>query len=540
MLEHIDKLCLEPLDGPDALPYSISGEDPVMIGRARDCDLRLPNPSISRHHASVSWHKPRWYVTDLGSRTGTFLNGMRLTPESPAQAAGGDLMRVGPYTYRIDVEGSHEHTLAITDVGIAPGTIVQRATSKELDALAERRLALLMDGAQTMHMASTENELANAIATLALAGTGFHRVVVLRHGRDDNPEVIAFRDQHNPDAGIFGFSRSMVQEAGAGHVVRLTKAESMPLDCSIGDLSIHSAVCCPIVIDNSVTGYVYLDSRGMEEQPYPDAVGFCHAVARLASLCIANQKRADLQVRQAMLDKELKAARDAQAFLTPAEEGVVGGLSYKFRTLPGRFLAGDLFDIFELENNKVGICFGDVCGHGLGSAVVMTAILSHLRSAMTLHGEPVAATTNINRYLIERSNYETFASLFVGIYDSRTRILQFVDAGHGHWLIRRKNCPPEPGPMPQHLIIGVDPECAYAARELQFSKGDRFLIYSDGVTERTGEDNEEFGQQRLIDAVAGARNPREDMTSALEAMQSFVGRRGVEDDTTLVSLAIEA
>jgi serine phosphatase RsbU (regulator of sigma subunit) len=448
-------------------------------------------------------------------------------------------MRVGPYTYRLDVEGSHEQTLAITDVGIAPGTIVGRATSQELDALAERRLALLMDGAQAMHQAGTETQWAEAIVTLALAGTGFHRVVVLRHGRDDHPEVIAFQDQHNPNGSVFGFSRSIVREAGAGHVVRLTKTESMPLDCSIGSLCIHSAVCCPIVIDNSVTGYVYLDSRGAEEQPYPDAVGFCHAVARLASLCIANQKRADLQLRQVMLDKELKAARDAQAFLTPAEEGVVGGLSYKFRTLPGRFLAGDLFDIFELDDGKVGICFGDVCGHGLGSAVLMTAILSHLRSVMTLHGEPVAATTNINRYLIERSNYETFASLFVGMFDSRTGVLQFVDAGHGHWLIKRKDRPPEPGPMPQHLIIGVDPECAYAARELQFSRGDRFLIYSDGVTERTGEDNEEFGQQRLIDAIAGAHSPNEDMASALDAMQLFVGRRGVEDDTTLVSLAIE-
>ena len=92
-------------------------------------------------------------------------------------------------------------------------------------------------------------------------------------------------------------------------------------------------------------GYIYLDSRESEKPGYEDATGFCRAVSRLAGLALANLKRADLQRRQDKMDVDLEAARHAQAFLWPSNEGVVGKVKYAMRMTPGRIVAGDLFDI---------------------------------------------------------------------------------------------------------------------------------------------------------------------------------------------------
>ena len=70
-------------------------------------------------------------------------------------------------------------------------------------------------------------------------------------------------------------------------------------------------MCAPIVLDASVVGYIYLDSRADEQAGYPDAAGFCHAISKMAGLALSNLKRAELQQRQRRLEEDLQGARHA-------------------------------------------------------------------------------------------------------------------------------------------------------------------------------------------------------------------------------------
>jgi serine phosphatase RsbU (regulator of sigma subunit) len=416
--------------------------------------------------------------------------------------------------------------------------MVTRATQQELDALAARRLELLMDGASELYRATNEQELSSAIADLALAGTGFHRAVVLRHAAVE-PEVLCSREPAmRPAAG--GFSRSMVKEAASGHAVRLSRGDVPPSQHSICTLGIHSALCCPILLDGSVVGYIYLDSRGTEQPCYPDAVGFGHAVARLAGLCLANLKRGDLQIRQKQLENELRAAREVQTFLGPPAESRIGHVRYVARTHPGRFVAGDLFDIFPLDGDRVAVCFGDVCGQGMGAAILMAAILSHLRAAIAMGGDLVAAVGNINRYLVDHQSLETFATLFVAVLDQRLGVLQYVDAGHGHWMVKRADGSLTETPLPGSIVIGVERDFPYRQASLPVAAGDRLVIYSDGVVEQVTPDGEEFGRSRLLQIVATSPDSAADVALSFEALKTFLGSAGLEDDTTLVSITLES
>ena len=174
---------LEPMDEQGAADIGtplLEGDGPFLIGRGRGCDVCLQDPSVSRCHASLVKREDRWFVVDKGGRHGTYLNGVRLDEGSPAVAAQGDFIRLGPYTFRLVFGGSKASTLARTSQEVAPDTIVERVSRKEIGALAQKRLDLLIDGAVKIHQAEDEQTLDEALVDLALQGTGFPRAAVLR------------------------------------------------------------------------------------------------------------------------------------------------------------------------------------------------------------------------------------------------------------------------------------------------------------------------------------------------------------------------
>ena len=368
-------LRLATVSGPDVGPFEINADEAAVIGRAADCAVCIADPSVSRDHASLMLRGDRWFITDLGSRHGTHLNGIRLDCDRPAPAAPGDLLRVGPYTFRLEFGEAATFTQPTTD-DVAAETMVRRMPRSEVSSLAARRLELLIDGAVAIHDAENEVELARLVLELALEGSGYRRGAVLRHtGSVEQVAVIASRDQgghgQGGDTDEFQFTRSLVREAMSGHVATLVGRISPPIGQSIVSLDIHSAICAPIFVDSSVVGFLYLDSRGIEPAGATDAGGYCHAVSRLAGLATSSLKRAELAARQKKIEHELNAARDAQAFLLPPEQGTIHHLAYVMKVCPGSIVAGDLFDLFAMGPDRVAVCCGDVTGQGTGAGLSM-------------------------------------------------------------------------------------------------------------------------------------------------------------------------
>jgi serine phosphatase RsbU (regulator of sigma subunit) len=532
---------LEPLGergGGEVGSPVVSGKGPVLIGRSRDAEICLPDPSVSRRHAQMIKREGQWFMMDLGGRHGTTVNGVRIEPHQPAVVAEGDFIRIGPYTFRLSFGPPRSTTVVRTDHDVAPDTIVERVPTREIGSLAQRRLELLCDGAVTIHQASDEERLALAVVQLALAGTGFHRAAIIRPtGLNDAVEVLASRDLKATRGEDFTFSRSLLDEASSGHIARLSRQGGQQLGQSIERLGIIGALCAPIVLDESVVGYIYLDSRESEQQGYADAVGFCHAVSRLAGLALSNLKRGELQQRQHRLVEDLKGAREAQAFLCPKGEGSFGRVRYAMKTHPGRFVAGDLFDIYELVGGRIGICFGDVTGQGVAAAIHMTAVLSALRATLSRYGDPGLAIREVNRYIAERSPDHMFVSLWVGVLDGANGLLKFVDAGHGHWMTKHGQEAPVEADRPGGLLVGIDPEYPYEPRALPLRPRDRIIIYSDGIIEQTNPGGEAFEKRRVLEVLAQTGSAVEDVSALFEAVQEFAEHH-LDDDTTVASLEL--
>jgi serine phosphatase RsbU (regulator of sigma subunit) len=174
----------------------------------------------------------------------------------------------------------------------------------------------------------------------------------------------------------------------------------------------------------------------------------------------------------------------------------------------------------------------------MGAAILMTAVQASLRAALARYGEPGQAVCDVNRYIVERSAAHMFATLWVGVHDPREGVLHVVDAGHGHWLMRRHDGELEHGPRPGGPLIGIEPSFIYAATTMTISPGDRIVLYSDGVVEHRDPAGDEFGATRLMSAIDSSEGVEDDVKLAVEALDAFVSDAGLEDDTTIASIVI--
>ncbi len=259
-------------------------------------------------------------------------------------------------------------------------------------------------------------------------------------------------------------------------------------------------------------------------------------IARLCGLALSNLKRQELERRQLVLDADIAAARQAQLLIVPASEGVCGPLRYAMQMRPGHFVAGDLFDVIQIDEDRSAVCIGDVTGEGVGAAVIMAATQGHLHGALLRSGDPAAAVNDANRYIASRTAANKFVSLWVGVFDVRQQRLTYVDAGHGYWYFTGSTRPTEDGG--RGIPAGIESDYHYDSAELPLACGDRVIMYSDGLVEQRSPSGEPFGQSRVEQSVSTSSSPSEDIERMITSIESFAGRADFDDDTTVASVEV--
>lgn len=534
---------------------------PLIFGRSGGSDVQLTDRTVSRKHCRVAHRGDTWFITDLASRHGTYLNGIQLDPEQPAPLSDGDLVRLGPWTFRLRWSNRASTATPTTNDLASTAHRVQRVPNRELKSVAQQRLDLLILAAAGINSAKSLQELADKVLEAVVSGTGFARAAFIRQvSSTGDVEVIAFRgpdptpgtDSVHPDAPTahdrrgeftpqgFTFSRSLINAASEGEIVRMSGDSGVNYGESIIRLGIHSALCSPIMLDTSVEAFVYLDARDSEATVQQDAAAFCQAVCKMAGLALSNLKRVEMAKHQEQLASDLKAAREAQRLIMPPAMGTLGPFSYAMQTKPGREVAGDLFDVVELEpgnpRGKVAVFLGDVTGKGVGAAFLMATAQTHLRISLEHEHDPAKVVTETNRYISRRIGEGLFISLWLGILDPVEKVVRFVDAGHGHWLRVPAGGKPEAVECEGGLIVGVDEEFQYRSETTPFEPGDRICLFSDGLIEQMDREGEQFGLERTIKAIAGSGTARDDVKAMAKAVREHADTDILGDDFTVASV----
>lgn len=511
---------------------------PVVLGRGSSADLVLPDPSVSRRHVEIHSIGGQWTVTDLGSRHGTMINNVALAATEPTPLRDGDQLKIGPFALRARRPGVG--TVGATTIEDLGATIAEAKAvpQGELTGLAQQRLDVLLAAAEEFGQAESTKDLWARLLDASRRATGCERAHVMRAaagGRD--VEVVAPEPADPRESPRV--SRSLVSMASRGWMAQLTGEQHVPHHAqSVIDLGIQSALCAPIFLGDSVEALLYLDARMGERSIEKDAATFCKSLASLAGLALADIKRLELERERALLRRDLDVAREAQQRIMPPERGVVGSVRYAVIARPGRVVAGDLFDVVELRDGRTAVFLGDVSGKGVGAAMTMAMVQTHIRVALRQHASLADVVNDVNSSLYTRSAAGTFVTLWIALVDPATGSMEYVDAGHGYWCSLAndeiRHLTAQGGGMP----IGIQPDTAYAGNRVTLDPSERVLVFSDGVAEQRGPDGAMFGTSALADLMRGSVDPDTDVERLLAGVASHAGGDTFDDDLTVASFEL--
>ncbi len=224
-----------------------------------------------------------------------------------------------------------------------------------------------------------------------------------------------------------------------------------------------------------------------------------------------------------------------QRFLQYPDPGI-DTLPYSARCRQVRELGGDAYDFVPLPHNRLALAVGDASGKGLAAALMISTVLSSLRTAVAFAGNDGAAVLGaVNREVHASSLPSRYATLFYAVFDEATRALRYVNAGHNPPMVIRRDRSVvrlESGGPP----VGMFPNWTYEEGTVQLNPGELVLAYTDGVTEAVNPAGEEWGEEGLLRAAAehDAENADEMVEGIFRSMDEFSPGRQTDDATVIV------
>lgn len=533
---------LEPIAGPALDIINIRNVERASIGKDHRNDVVLEHPAVSRSHAVLEAIAGQWLIVDSGSRNGTFVNARRLSPMGPVPLSHGDHVRIPPWVFRVHLAATEESAITIDD-RIANSRRLSILTGRDR-AASQPSVGRILEAAAAIHAAQDVDALWSAVIDAVLSLTGFQQVAVIgRTSSTDRVEVLRSEVRDHGQTR-FEFSRSLVESAMAGNIVHL-RAPAQAASSSVGLLEISSAACVPLVLDSAVWGCLYMDARGgANESPqgpatlvHADIVSdLCQTIASIASLALANVLKRGVEARLANLQRDAELAAQAQRLLLPPERGTVEGLRYAIGFKPGRIVSGDLVGVVGLGPGRTAAFLGDVTGKGLGAGVVMAAIQSYLTASLARAASTSAAVDELNRHIAERLPPGCYASLWVAVFDSNKRTVDVVDAGHGLAFLAEGGQVRALGGQ-RGLWVGVESGRKYQSEVIHLREDARIVVISDGLVEQPGLSGQQFGLDRIRDAIAASSSVEDDVSRLMDAVATFAGTSAARDDLTVASFA---
>jgi sigma-B regulation protein RsbU (phosphoserine phosphatase) len=259
--------------------------------------------------------------------------------------------------------------------------------------------------------------------------------------------------------------------------------------------------------------------------------------ANQAAIALENAKLHKLALEKERLEREMELAAEIQQQILPKVMPVVPGFEVAGWNRPARQVGGDYFDVHDDHKGHLGLIVGDVTGKGMPAALLVSTLHSALHVLLDRMEISIELIERLNRHICESSSVNKFITMLLATLDCASNRLVYLNAGHNPGLVLRGDGAPihlTSGGLP----LGLMPQGKYGSAYLDLEPGDLVCIYSDGITECEGPDEEEFGLERLVDVLRENRDrPLGEVIAAIDrAATGFAEGRPQGDDQTVVLL----
>jgi sigma-B regulation protein RsbU (phosphoserine phosphatase) len=293
--------------------------------------------------------------------------------------------------------------------------------------------------------------------------------------------------------------------------------------------STMSEVAIPLIVEGKLVGVFSASHSELDAFP-PEQLRLLQALCSHIAVAVRNCKRfrAEQQERQRMT-REAEEARIIQQALLPKASPYIPGFAISGLSVPAGDIGGDWYDFIAFSDGCWGLVLADVSGKGTAAALLMSATRAMLRSLTDTCRSPAETLSKLNQLMVEDFPSGRFVTLIYAILDPQNRTLKFASAGHLPPLFvngdKASFLETEAG-----TPLGLS-KSGYSETEIHLSKGSRLVLYSDGITEAAGFDDEEYGAARLREHVLNADASSD---SILSDVRHHVNGAGLQDDATVI------
>jgi PAS domain S-box-containing protein len=242
-------------------------------------------------------------------------------------------------------------------------------------------------------------------------------------------------------------------------------------------------------------------------------------------------------------EAQLIAAEEIQRHLLPQSAPTLDGFEIAAECYPAEFAAGDHFDYLHLADGSLAVVVGDVCGHGVGPAILMASLTAHIRSFAEAHGDVAVILNKANSMLLSESAESRFVTLVAARIDPVKRTLEYINCGHPPGIILNAAGESKTVLDGKNLPLGILPDNNLRLSDsIPLQEGDAILFVTDGILETASPDGIQFGTERTLAAFRENRDkPAAEIVEVLHrAACDYAGTSRLADDVTLAVIKVVA
>jgi len=540
--------------------FSLSGEK-MILGRHPECDIVLDVGAVSRQHAVVVRSNNDFYVEDLKSRNGTFVNGELVQGRHKLHE--NDRLKVCDIVlvFHVGAPSPRDTPQALTNDDSSRATFIDDTAEKssatimssfdvdssnsglQISINPELKLQAVLEItrnlATTIDLNLVLNKVLDSLFKIFIqADRGF---VVLKDPASDAliPKAVKYR--RGDDSESIRISRTIVNQAMNTReaILSADAAGDSRFDGSqsIADFRIRSMMCAPLIdTTGTVLGVLQIDTLDQRSRFQPGDLDVLAGVAFQAAFAIENSQLHDVALKKQAFERDLDLAHKVQQGLLPDSSPEIPGYEFVDFYEAANQIGGDYYDYIPLPGDRMAVVLGDVAGKGMPAALLMAKLSAEVRFSFAAGGTAVEGINRLNAAFSRGDWEDRFVTLVAVVLDPSKSEATVVNAGHMAPYVRHSDGKLDKvGEETKGMPLGVAAGIEFEQSTIKLVPGDVLTLFTDGITEAMDAQNRLYGHERLEKQIVASKDGANSTGKIiLDDVNRFVGNRPQSDDRCLI------
>ena len=528
-----------------------------VLGRHPECDIYLDVGAVSRQHAQIIQVGQEYYVEDLKSRNGTYVNGElihgRHALKDHDQVKICDLL----FTFHHFVPPEQpqfltasERALIVDDSEMTTSSTIMSkldvstsGSGLRVTVNPELKLRALME--VTRNLASSlvlDDVLPKILDSLfkvfIQADRGF---IVLRESSEGPLIPKAVRHRRSEDDDTIRISRTVVNQAMSTKEALLSadaaSDKRFEMSESIADFRIRSMMCAPLINSaGRALGVIQIDTLDQRSRFQQDDLDVLASVAAQAAFAVENAQLHETAIKQKAYERDLVLAHKVQQGLLPAAPPSIDGYEFFDFYEPANQVGGDYFDYITLPDDRLAVIVADVSGKGIPAALLMAKVSADARYCLASERNLATAMCRLNDSFARRGWEDRFVTMIMAVIELKRHRVTIANAGHmAPFLRNAQHQVREIGEDVAGVPLGVAVDYPYEEFSFELAPGELLTLFTDGISEAMNDENQLYGLPRIERQVRESFSGPADLGRLiLDDVKRFVGQRSQSDDMCLM------